>query len=313
MGGRNNRGRGNANNPPAPVYDTSQVQCSVMVESQSTPILADGAIWTDAAHPLVAHTACLGWKTIPSVLGQTASDAQLTSAQAVSSFLSRCFVEDTPQSKAAAARAHILNFRLSATAWSRILSVYLDSGILTQSCADLPSFRKVVSSIVFTRPQDLALLHTDWNLGEDFVIPTGNANAEVEEREILSPLRFFSLASVVRLEVEAHPTSRLNVLTSLVGAAGPCLTQASRIDETASLHFVSHHIRKTVGTAMRDGAIVFSLPNTIGAAVLPDILQPLVATSVDLMNELIDALAYTTSTSQREVIEEKRVFLLGRR
>lgn len=315
------RGRGAARQPQGgqggpnagPVFDTSQHQYSVMVESQTAPLLADGSIWVDAAHPLVINTACLGWKTVPSFLGNTAADAMLTSSQAVSAFLSRCHVEDSPQSKAAGERAHVLNFRLSATAWSRILSAYHDSGAFGQPCSDLPTLRSAIANTVFATPRDLAVSHADWSLGEAFNIPTGNAAADITAREALAPLRFFALASVARLEVESKPNARWSVLSSLVGAIGPCLTEASRLDETAPLHYVAHRIRQVVGVAMRDGALAFNLPDTVLAAVLPNALQPHSATPTELMNELIDALSYTASVAQRETIEEKRVFLLGRR
>lgn len=300
-------------NQPVPVYDTSQTAHPVMVESQDTPVQADGAIWIDADHALVKHTACLGWKTVPSVQGNTASDAVLTSAQAVSSFLARCFVEDTPQSRAAADNVHPLNFRLSATAWSRILSAYLDSGLLDHPCPDLPSFRKALFGLALVRPQDLAITHADWNLGEALNIPAGDTPAEVEAREILSPLRFLSLAPVTRLENPIQALPRFGLLVHLIGALGPCLTNDVRQDETAPIHFVVHCLRQAVGPSMRDGAMAFHLPEIIVSTSLPESLQPHVASPNDLMNEFTDALLYMGSTLARESVEEKRVFLLGRR
>lgn len=317
-GGRGRQADGQAahaggGNPPLVVYDTSQTAYPVMVESQDTPVQADGAIWIDAAHALVKHTACLGWKTVPSIQGNTASDAVLTSGQAVSSFLSRCFVEETPPSKTAADDAHPLNFRLSATAWSRILSAYVDSGLLDQPCPDLPSFRKVLSALVMVRPQDLAITHADWNLGEAFTIPTGNTPAEVEARESLSPLRFLSLASVTRLENPVQASPRFSLLVQLIGALGPCLTNAVLQDETAPIHFVVHCLKRSAGPNMRDGAMAFHLPEVISSASLPESLQPHVAKPTDLMGEFTDALLYMSSTAARESVEEKRVLLLGRR
>lgn len=305
--------RNGQGNPLLPVYDTSQVAYPVMVESQDTPIQADGAIWVDANHALVKHTACLGWKSVPSIQGNTAADAVLTSAQAVAAFLPRCFVEDTPQSKGAADNAHPLNFRLSATAWSRILSAYLDSGLLNHPCPDLPSLRKAIHELVLVRPQDLAITHTDWNLGEALNIPAGDSPAEASAREVLSPLRFLSLASVTRLENPMQALPRFGLLAHLIGAMGPCLTNAVRQDETTPIHFMTHCLRQAAGSTMRDGAMAFHLPEVIVSASLPDALQPHMAYPTDLMNEFIDALSYMGSTAARESVEEKRVFLLGRR
>lgn len=303
-------GRGGQNADANPVYDTSQTNYSVMVESQLTPIQADGAIWIDAASQLVTRTAFLGWRSAPSFRGQTASDAVLTSAQAVAVFLPRCFIEDSPQSQAASDNAHPLNFRLTATAWSRIISVYVDSDLLKEPFVDFPSFRKAMANLVLTRPQDLAITHQDWSLGEAFAIPDGDV---AEAREAMAALKFLSMASVSRLENRSQSSTRFGILSTLIGALGPCLTSASRLDEASSLHFVAHRLKQSAGAAMRDGAIAFHLPEVISVALLPEALQPHTASVNDLMNEFVDALLYTASTANREAIEEKRAFLLGRR
>lgn len=294
----------------APVYDTSTTNYTVMVESQETPIQADGAIWVDAASQLVTRTPFLGWKSVPSFRGQTASDAVLTSAQAVALFLPRCFVEDTPPSKTAADDAHPLNFRLSATAWSRIISVYIDSDLLREQFDDLPSFRKAMAKLTLARPGDLAITHADWKLGEAFVVPGGDV---ADAREAMAAIKFLSMVSINRLENQNHTSTPFGFVSALIGALGPCLTNASRLDETSALHFVTHRLKQSAGPAMRDGAMAFHLPEVISTASLPEALQPHSAGGSELMSEFVDALLYVGAATSREGVEEKRVLLLGRR
>lgn len=118
---------------------------------------------------------------------------------------------------------------------------------------------------------------------------------------------------MTRLENQDQPSARFGVIATLIGALGPCLTDAVRRDETAPIHFVAHRLRQAVGATMHDGAMAFHLAEVILASTLPDALQPHSAGSGHLMNELVDALTYVSSTANRETIEERRVFCLGRR
>lgn len=273
------------------------------------PISDASPVAIEAQQALVARTPFLPWEPY---LGAQPGPARcsLATFQMFKVFGSRCCIAATDRARQAAEGIHLLNLRLSADAWSRILSCFVDSGLLAENFSDLDSFLDAITRLSLVANQDLEISELDWEPGERFVVPPNAA-----QNSPLAILSYLESASVALLQDDSDPVKPWGLLCDLAGAIGPCLTQAARGRPTSSVQLVAQRLRAHLGgRAVSDGAAALGLKDA-----LPDLRLPLVFRSqsireADLRTELLDAINYHFSSAQgRAAIEARRVMCLGSR
>lgn len=302
-GGGNNQGGGaNVQPPPPPVYS---VDVSMIVQ----PISDASPVAIEAQHALALRTPFLPWAHFP-VVGPAPARCSLATFQMAKAFGARCRISSSAPARQAAERVNLLTFRLSADAWSRILSCYVDSGLLAESFSDLSSLSTALTRLQLLNEHDLEIEAADWEPGERFALPQN-----APPQHALAPLSYLESATVALLQNDAEPNQPWGLLCDLVGALGPCLTQAARARPTSSVQLVAQRLRAHVGGAsVSDGAAALGLKDALPDLKLPVVLQSQSLREADLRAELLDAVGYYFSSAQgRAAIEARRVVFLGAR
>ena len=98
----------------------------------------------------------------------------------------------------------------------------------------------------------------------------------------------------------------------MVGSLGPCLTQAARRAETATVQLTSATLRlHLAATAPTDGLLAVKIIPFLKAKLLPFQLRSWGVTEAELREDLEDGIEYKRSDQGKLAIEEKRIHLLG--
>lgn len=269
-----------------------------------------GLVGVPAASGLATRLTFVRW--LPPALGPDGVNrVALASCHMMRLFISRCRVGPSAADRQAAGQASIFTGRLNADAWSRILSTFVDNGLLDQPCHTLELFEQALANVVLVDESPLQLLAGDWVPADALVLPNAAANQDLYDR--LSYARFLSLASVSFLEDKAKPNQYLRSFGYLAGAVGPCFSQAAREGELAPMHYLIQQLRDHVcGRNVPDGQAAFGLKRLLPDLALPAMLRPLTVDFDEMSSELLDAIAYS-SPARRAGVEQRRMYLLGAR
>lgn len=315
--GRGGRGRG-ARGAPAPVlpflFSPAGRTVPVLVHlgrgGVQGPASNLSAVGIPASCGLVARLSFVPWIKMPPV-PDGIERVTLSHSQLFRLVGWKCTVGPTVADRAAADRVHVFNCRISADAWSRILSSLVDSKLLELPCHTYMAFEASLMALTVTDPRALQLSAADWVLGDPFVVPPAGNDADLVAR--MAYLRFLSLATLTLLEDRASFQTPLKDFAYLVGALGPCLSQAAREDEVAPLHFSCQQLRDQVCTrATPDGQAAIGLKRILPDLRLPPMLRPLSISHEELSSELLDSIQYTHA-AQRAAVEQRRIQILGER
>ena len=131
-----------------------------------------------ANEELVTNTSFAPWAPVAAAAGAQAR-VSLSFFQFARLFLSRCDISPAAADVAAAAAVPVWRVRLSAAAWSRILTELKASGYAAQPLSSLRESDRQLLSIIPTTPANLLLVAADWLPAEAFTIPAGNGAAIV--------------------------------------------------------------------------------------------------------------------------------------
>ena len=282
----------------------------VVVQSPAGAPTADCPLFLPANSDVVSATPCLDWQPAPAGPGGAAR-VQLASFQMIKAFLPRCRISRAPADGNAAGAVSALTIRLTDAAWSRILTEYQAAGIFTRMSNAVQDLHDNLQETTFPNPASLELIAGDWRAADPFVMPNGNGAAAVNLRRDLTPIRFLSLLRITVVEDASSPLP-LGLLAAIVGALGPCLTQASRRAETATVQLTAATLRLHLApTAPTDALLARKTPPFVKAKLLPHPLRSHGVAEEDLREELEDGIEYKSSNQGRLAVEEKRVHLLG--
>lgn len=269
-----------------------------------------GLVGLPAATGLVARLTFVRW--LPQAIGPDGVNrVAIASCHMMRLFISRCKIGPSAADRQAASQASIFTGRLSADAWSRILSTFVDNGLLDQPCHTLELFEQALAKLALADENPLQLLAGDWVPADALTLPNAVANQDLYDR--LSYVRFLSLASASFLEDTMKPGQFLQSFGYLAGAVGPCFSQAAREDELAPMHYLIQQLRDHVcGRNVPDGQAAFGLKRLLPDLTLPAMLRPLTVDLEEMSSELLDAIAYSTPV-RRAGVEQRRLYLLGAR
>ena len=282
----------------------------VPVDSPAGAPTADCPIFLAANSEVVSSTPCLDWQPAPAGPGGGAR-VQLNTFQSVKSFLPRCKVSRTAADLAAANAVNALTLRLTDACWSRILTELKAAQVFAKTANSIDELHAFIKDATIPTPANLDLVAGDWRNAEAFALPGGAGAAAVAARAQLTPIRFLSLLAVPTVE---EPTALLplGLLCAIVGALGPCLTQAARRVETSTVQLTAATLRLHLAhTAPTDGLLAIKVVPFFKSKLLPFQLRCIGVTEVELREELEDGIEYKRSDQGKLAIEEKRVHLLA--
>lgn len=310
------RGRGAAVAPPprpflfSPAGRSVPVILSVGLGGAAGPADPFSLVGVPTDSGLVARLRFVRW--LPPAAGPDGVNrVALASCHMMRLFLSRCQVGPSAADRQAAGQASVFTGRLSADAWSRILSTFVDNGLLDQPCHTLDLFEQSLANLIVVDPTPLQLLATDWVPADAFVVPAAAADQELHDR--MAYLRFLNLASVAFLEDKGRPAQPLRAFCYLAGAVGPCYSQPARENELGPMHFIVQRLRDHVcARTVPDAQAAFGLKRLLPDLVLPAALRALTIDQEELSAELLDAIEYVTP-ARRAVVEQRRLYILGAR
>ena len=282
----------------------------VPVDSPAGAPTADCPIFLAANSEVVSSTPCLDWQPAPAGPGGGAR-VQLNTFQSVKSFLPRCKVSRTAADLAAANAVNALTLRLTDACWSRILTELRAAQVFTKTANSIDELHAFIKDATIPTPANLDLVAGDWRNAEAFALPGGAGAAAVAARAQLTPIRFLSLLAVPTVEEPTAPLP-LGLLCAIVGALGPCLTQAARRVETSTVQLTAATLRLHLAhTAPTDGLLAIKVVPFFKSKLLPFQLRCIGVTEVELREELEDGIEYKRSDQGKLAIEEKRVHLLA--
>ena len=282
----------------------------VVVASPAGNPTAECPIYLAANSGVVSSTPCLDWQPAPAGPGGAAR-VQLNTFQAVRAFLPRCKISRTPADLAAANAINVLVVRLTDAGWSRILTELQAAQVFATTANSIDELQGFLKEATIPTPANLDVVAGDWRNAEAFAIPGGAGAGAAAARALLAPLRFLSLLAVTAVEEPAAPLP-LGLLSIIVGALGPCLTQAARRVETSTVQLTAATLRlHLAATASTDALMAVKVASFFKAKQLPYQLRSVGVTEGELREELEDGIEYKRSDQGRLAIEEKRIHLLA--
>ena len=261
--------------------------------SPSNPILVD------ANDPVVAQLSWLPWDPHAAVGG--VPRMALEHSEALLAFAVKCKLDRNPAVLAAMAPINTLTLRLSAGAWSRILTAVRDNGLNTRTIAVLDELHSYIRDhvpIVIVATADM------------LPAPALGVGTNAAQRQLVAQIRYVGLANLASLEINTGAlalTAPWTVICKLAGAIGAAGTQAARMVETAPVQAVAEVIRTHGAGGATDAAMAFQLRSNVMRAVLPKVLRAPNVTSGEQCEELADSFVYKASESDRRAIEQKRL------
>lgn len=315
--------------PPArPAQDLA-----VVVSQGADPSLP---VKVPAAHPVIALTPFLDWASSPNI--GNVPHKQMLHFQMIRAFGRR--LKKVPPVLGPVPPVSVGSFMLAfnSAAWTRYLQELIDSGLAQSKPSDMTSLDKAIDSLVLTNPENMKIDVTDWQLGEassaaaavaaqPAVRAGGGRRAQaavpaILGRAALNPrLEFMSedFLPITNLEIPEDP-SPWAAISFLVGALGPCLTQAARNAPGSAARMTA--------TALANGLTQFystvsSDPDSL-AGELPDYLRTVMLalpapfrshgnSMSELRADLRDSIIYLQGREERARVETMRIFLIAPR
>lgn len=283
---------------------------AVVVDSPAGVPTAECPIFLVANSEVVVSTPCLEWLPAPAGPGGAAR-VQLNTFQAIKAFIPRCKVSRIGADLAAANAINMLTVRLADACWSRILSELQAAQVFSKTANSIGELHDFMKEATIPNPANLDLVAGDWRPAEAFTMPNGVGAAAVAARRLLAPIRFLSLLAVPAVEEPAAPLP-LGLLSTIVGALGPCLTQTSRRAEIATVQLTAATLRlHLAATATTDALLAVKVGPFFKSKLLPYQLRGVGVTESELREELEDGIEYKRSDQGKSAIEEKRLHLLA--
>ena len=262
----------------------------IVVHAHGGALTPEGTFYLDAGCIVVTSTAFLAWEPAPAVGGGPLR-AGLGTSQLLYAFGAKLRSATAPAAVAAVRGASPFTLRLSAATWGRILDELVLAGVFNGgSISDYAELQKKIESAVIPTPANLHIADADLALGQAFTLPGGNGAAAVRSRELLAIVRYLSLSTVALLE-DSSSNTPWKALITLCACMGPCLTSASRLDETSHLHDFAALFKARRPECTTDGALARALKNISSDIRLPPELRPEVLTPDALAEASIDGLS----------------------
>ena len=273
---------------------------AVLMPNPGSP---ESRIMIPANHQLIAATvAFVAWTPeAPQPVMNGVAYVSTPHYVAIGVFFIRCKTGAALPDKAAAAAVNPFTCRLTAIAWSRILTSLSNGGAFNVASSTTPKFHDRIRSLAPDAALDISA--GDWFLAPDLVTPNVAATRVLHDR-----IRFLKLMSLDKLEFDEPPFSISMPYTAfalLVLSLGPISSQASRSDSASDLYVTSELLlRDNVGST--DGAKATILVNALKGFDIPDSMRSHRATAANARLDAIDGLAYQFRARNRAARSRRR-------
>ena len=279
-------------------------------------------IFLAANDPFVLAYTCLPW-TPHAAAGGLPARASLPQFIAVRAFLMRNDVGPAPADLAAARTVSPLTFCGTAAAWSRWLTELDASGLLTSApFVRLRDSDAVLMTLMIQNGAALHILAADHGLSEPFdtpAVPAGRGRGRGRGRGAVIPgvaavagpaeLAFINVATLgLFSNLSAGNSAPLLSFCRLVGALGPCLTRAVRLDLMSTVRTAATVLRNMV--AKSAGLVPPLAPGVATDAILAQCLHPSILDAFQSMSAIL-ALDVASESGLKREMHDAFVFLYG--
>lgn len=303
---------------------------SLSITCNLHPVTPETMVYVPSDNPLVTKSPFLAWSTNndqPNLSG-------LPHAIFTKLFLPKCYLNPDHVAQHQFQNFNPLTFRLTADAWQRILTQYIDSGLLDADFNTVRELQDVIQNLTIIQPTALQLEPQDINAAETFDAPAtagaqhaagrgkgrGRGAQELPAQPAVPgppALNFINLTSINTLQNHDTPNP-LTPLAQVAGLLGACHTRASRLPQTSPAalfaDLVVPNICSRLGAPNASPALVASnLADFLTSNELPDIYRPDNLSPSSCREELLDGIHFRGSREQRVTVERRRCLRLGAR
>ena len=290
----------------------------------------------------------LPWKH-NAAAGNAAATSTLPTFVLIRVFFSRCSIGPTAADLSAAAGISVFDLVLTGTAWSRILTEYVSSGLLAINCPKPRDLIQAVLDLALNNPNHLALVAADWiatapfdvagvagvaaqarvpavraNRAQNIVaqpaVPAVQFLAAIAARPGPAALRFLYLLKLPRTIDESLAGPMLG-MSILAGMAGPVYMYSTRDDEMSTVRTVgevlrsnlSRHLNATTNAPLSDATLASQLSSFVVSSyeALGSVFAAPAMTEAELSSEAMDALQFSLGdAARRETVVARRIRLV---
>ena len=268
------------------------------------PASPEAKIMTPQAQPLVAATAAfIQWTVEPlQPVMNGVVHVSIPHFTAIGAFFIRCKTGAALPDQAAAANVNPFTCRLTAVAWSRILTSLHGGGAFAVTLGTLPKFHDRIRSL----PPDAALdiIAADWFPAPDLITPNNAAVRAHHDR-----IRFLTHMTLTKMGFEDPPFSvsmPYSAFALLVLALGPISTQASRNDLTSDLYVTCELLVRDY-SSNSDAAKAYLLMDLIKGLDIPFSMRSHRAIAANARLDIIEGMKYQSDNDKNHV-ETRRIF-----
>lgn len=180
----------------------------VIVHTPAVPANPAAPIYVDANDSIVGSLPFLGWQPAAAIGGVPM--VTLSNSEALAAFAIKCKVDRAPAAMPAHAAINPLTLKMTAGAWSRILSAVRDNGLLQRTVAH----REALHAYICEHVPIVIIGAVDWAATPPLNLTGSNAAS----RAAAARIRFIGLANVASLEVQTGAPSGVTAALG-VGAA----------------------------------------------------------------------------------------------
>ena len=294
---------------------------------------ADKPVYFPANHPLVVKTAFLGYSDSPAIGG--VNQKSLSTSQTVRAFGRRLSLTKT----APVPVIGPLQLAFTGAAWTKYLRELVASGLLQASFTSIEDLDSTIDGLTIVTPANLTVVPADLDPGEDttfiaaiagapavpgvgrrntagYVAPRPAVAAVPGRPMLYGFLNFLDATNLTLTDLELSGVAPWAGIVYLVGALGPCLTQAARngagparLTATA----LANGINKAFGVALADEVSLAGETRGFLESLCTQLPVPFRCRSVEtieLRTEFRDAIIYGQGREDRVRIETLRVHLI---
>ena len=216
----------------------------------------ESRVFVDAADPVVTATSFLQWDAAGVVGGILR--VSLPNSSMLNAFALKCRMDRSPAGLIAARPINPLTLRLTAGAWSRLLTGVRDHGLANAA----PVLRDDLHEYIKAKVPLVIIMAPEWSPAPAFTLNVGAAAV----RAAAARINFLGLATIAQLEITSGAAAAVApwaAICRLAGAMGPVGTQAARLEQTALVQSVADTIKTHATGGVLDATLAANLKSNL--------------------------------------------------
>ena len=289
------------------------------VQVWALPFTAEGTIALCANAKIVEATSTMvDWQPYAAV-GNSGPRVALTHFQAVYAFGTRFIIGPAAADTLAAANRNLLRTKFSDGFWTTVFTEYTEKGLPevleAEGATEIKQLHEAITNLEID-PTQLHITAASWDHADPFDRPAVPERRAAQGRPRVpavpalagpAALDFINMTSLTSLQ---HPFEACpwRVIARLIGALGPCLSDAARRSPMSTVSVVAAALRAALSERYgTDSTSLFAinLKNFMDANLLPDFLRAVGCTEDELRTELIDTLIFARPNGAAYVLRSR--------